>query len=71
MDARADFEDFHAEFVSQTARKLEKRLAPAKSVQIGATHADAMDAHQNFARARRFRRRLFAQNELLRRLQNQ
>ena len=41
-----DFQNFDAQFVAQNARITEKRLAPTKGVNIGAAHADAMDAHQ-------------------------
>ena len=52
VDALADGDDLHAEFVPEDARVGEERLLAVESVDVGAAHADAVHAHQGLARPR-------------------
>src|SRR5262245_17929709 len=54
---RRQRDDLDAQLVAEDPRVAEERLHAAEGVQIGATDADALDAHQRVARcqlARRF-----------------
>ena len=45
---RADY--FHTQLMAQNPRIGEKRLAAREGMQVGSTHANAMNAHKGFAR---------------------
>ena len=49
----AGVEDLDAELVTEDARVVEKRLPSSEGVEVGAADADAMHAHQRFARLAR------------------
>jgi hypothetical protein len=57
--ARADsrlpsrnFQDLHAQFVTQHARKTEERLTASERMKVGPTHADAVQPYERVARPR-------------------